>query len=218
MSVRAAGTPPELHWFRNSAERRAVYYEVYGFATERVKMQSSSLKPQSWAVVLDVDETILDNSEYQARLATSGQAYATNTWEAWVHDQRAVALPGAVDFLHMVRVQGGRIVLITNRNLDDCPDTEANLHQQGLEYDAILRAPKGPDGKWVSDKNPRFEQVNSQVLPGIGRVQVVAYVGDNIQDFPGLSQGKPGEARRFGYDYFVLPNPMYGSFMNNVYR
>ena len=80
-------------------------------------------------------------------------------------------------------------MLVTNRSLADCPDTETNLHDQGIEYDAILCAPNGPDGKPVSDKNPRFALVKGGALPSLGSLNVIAYVGDNIQDFPGLKSG-----------------------------
>jgi 5'-nucleotidase (lipoprotein e(P4) family) len=219
VAVHGSGVPLELHWFRNSAERRAIEAEIYAQATRSVQAHAQGLAPNSWAVILDIDETILDNSEYQVRLALTGQPYSPATWAAWVHDRKAVALPGAAAFVQAVRSDfHGRVVLVTNRSLADCPDTETNLHDQGIEYDAILCAPDGPDGKPVSDKNPRFALVKGGALPSLGRLNVIAYVGDNIQDFPGLSQANPGDLSHFGQDFFVLPNPMYGSWVGNVYR
>jgi len=196
-----------------------LYAEVYALAGQSVRAVASGLPANSWVVVMDVDETILDNSEYQARLAVSGQGFSQATWDAWVHDKRAVALPGAASFAHAVRADlHGRVALVTNRSLDECPDTEANLHAQTVEYDVILCAPNGPDGKPVSDKNPRFALITNGGIQALGSVKVLAYVGDNIQDFPGLSQRNPGDVGRFGKDFFILPNPMYGSWVGNVYR
>ena len=219
ISVQGKGVPLELHWFRNSAERRALYSEIYSEATQSVRARSRDLPAKTWGVILDVDETVLDNSQYQARLAVTGEDFSPKTWSAWVHDKKATALPGAVEFLHTVRSNlHGRVVLITNRSLDDCPDTETNLQSQALEYDAILCAPSGRDGKPVGDKNPRFAQVQNGGAGKLGELQVLAYVGDNIQDFPNLSQSDPGDLAHFGKEYFVLPNPMYGSWVSNVYR
>jgi len=60
--------------------------------------------------------------------------------------------------------------------------------------------------------------VKGGALPSLGSLNVIAYVGDNIQDFPGLSQANPGDSSHFGQDFFVLPNPMYGSWVGNIYR
>jgi 5'-nucleotidase (lipoprotein e(P4) family) len=219
VTVHGTGVPLELHWYRNSAERRALYEEVYAVGGQSVQALAKGLPDNSWGVIMDIDETILDNSEYQARLSTTGQDFSNATWAAWVHDRRAVALPGAAAFIHAVRSDDhGRVVLVSNRSLADCPDTEANLHAQGIEYDAILCAPNGADGKPVSDKNPRFALVRSGGVESLGKLNVLAYFGDNIQDFPNLTQANPGDASHFGKDYFVLPNPMYGSWVGNVYR
>ncbi len=219
VSVHGPGVPLELHWYRNSAERRALYAQVYALAGETVPTLAKGLPDNSWGVILDVDETILDNSEYMARLSITGQEFSPATWTAWTRDRRAVALPGAAAFIHAVRSNDhGRVVLVTNRLVAECPDTEVNLHEQGIEYDAILCAPNGPDGKPVFDKNPRFALVKSGGVASLGRLNVLAYFGDNIQDFPDLTQANFGDASHFGKDYFVFPNPMYGSWVGNVYR
>jgi 5'-nucleotidase (lipoprotein e(P4) family) len=216
-----ASYPLELHWFRNSAERRAIDTEIYAMASEVVSRSASGLAAGSFAVVLDVDETVLDNSEYQARLAKTGQSYRGDTWAAWVKEEKAVALPGAAAFTHFVRERlGGRVILVTNRELADCPVTELNLRQQGIGYDAIVCAPNGPDGKPVSDKNRRFDQVlkGEGATASFGPLNVIAYFGDNIQDFPRLGQSSSGDTSDFGRRYFAFPNPLYGSWTGNAYR
>jgi 5'-nucleotidase (lipoprotein e(P4) family) len=219
VSIHEDGPPLALHWFRNSAERRGLYSQIYLMATDSVRGLANGHADNTWGVILDIDETILDNSEYQARLVTSKTEYSDATWSAWVSDKRAMALPGTAAFLHTVRSElHGRVVLVTNRTQNDCADTELNLHAQALEYDAILCAQLGPGGKWINDKNPRFESVQRGDVKILGPIQVLAYFGDNIQDFPASSQQHPAATERFGKDLFLLPNPVYGSWVSNIYR
>jgi predicted secreted acid phosphatase len=111
-----------------------------------------------------------------------------------------------------VRALGGRIAVVTNRLQTECDDTIAVFERHALAYDAMLCRPNGSP----SDKNPRFEAVaKGQSAAGATPFEVIAWIGDNIQDFPGLSQsvrtkGDAGFAA-FGVRFFVIPNPMYGS-------
>jgi predicted secreted acid phosphatase len=136
------------------------------------------------------------------------------SWTAWCARREAVPLPGASAFLSRVRALGGRIAIVTNRSAAECPDTEAVFQAQGLAYDAMLCRPEGGP----SDKNPRFEAV-ARGTAGLPPLEPVAFVGDNIQDFPGQSQAirRQGDEafQAFGGGYFVLPNPMYGSWEGN---
>jgi predicted secreted acid phosphatase len=68
----------------------------------------------------------------------------------------------------------------------------------------------------ASDKNPRFEAVAAgKSAAGSTPLDVVAFIGDNMLDFPKSSQAlrQQGESAfsDFGARYFVVPNPMYGS-------
>lgn len=212
-----AREPAAVHWYRDSAERPMIYEEIYRQATAAARTLSAGESPGSWGVILDVDETILDNSGYEARLADAGQSYSDASWDAWVHERKSGLLPGAAAFIRTVRDQlHGRVVLVTNREQSQCADTEGDLKLQHVHYDAILCAPNGPDGKPVFDKNPRFSRVQAGEVPGVGPIRVLLYLGDNIEDFPELSQAHPGEPTRFGTDYFLLPNPMYGSWVGNA--
>ena len=145
------------------------------------------------------------------RRAAAGLGFTADTWDAWVREEKATALPGAAAFLTAVRNLGGRIAIVTNRDEPVCPETRRNIDALGLAADIVLCRVKG-----VSDKNPRFEAVQKGTpFTGGGPLEVLAWVGDNIQDFPRLSQDlrdRPAEAfAAFGRSYFMLPNPMYGS-------
>ena len=158
---------------------------------------------------MDADETILDNSLFQLRLTRSGQAYDEEIWNDWVREEAAPPLPAAVEFTRLVRELGGRLAIVTNREEVVCPETRRNLTAVGVAADAVLC--RGD----TSDKNPRFARVRAGEGTGIPPIDIVMYVGDNIRDFPGASQelrGEPaGALSEVGRSWFVLPNPMYGS-------
>ncbi len=202
--------PNEVRWFRNSAEYRALALEVYSSAATRLPALANGLPASTWAVILDADETVLDNSEYQRRRAVLDSGFTDDSWTDWVNERRAVAVPGAVDFTKFVHALGGRVVIVTNRSLGVCDATRANLAAIGVLPDMLLCQPKGE-----SNKNPRFQRVQDGTAEsGVPALKVVAWVGDNIQDFPNLTQAArndPAALAEFGRKYFVLPNPMYGS-------
>lgn len=208
----AAALPLQVRWVRASAEYQALVVQTFRAATRHVERASFGRPPGAWAVVLDADETVISNLVYQEERARQGLPFSSESWYDWVRRREATPLPGAKEFLERVRQLGGRIAIVTNRRAAECDDTIAVFKTHALPYDAVLCRPdEGP-----SDKNPRFEAVaRGEALGRETPVDVVAYLGDNIQDFPGLSQQAvtPGAAvlSRFGERYFVLPNPMYGS-------
>jgi len=202
--------PAEIRWFRNSAEYRALTRQAYSIAAERLPELSRGLPAQTWAVILDADETVLDNSEYQRRRAVLDSNYTEASWADWVNEKAAPAVPGAPEFTRAVHAMGGRVVIVTNRADSLCAASRANLQTAGIETDLVLCQAPGQ-----SDKNPRFQRVqNGTAAAGIPPLTVVAWVGDNILDFPGMSQASRNDTRAldaFGKKFFVLPNPMYGS-------
>jgi 5'-nucleotidase (lipoprotein e(P4) family) len=191
-----------LHWYRNSAEVRAAYQQAFITAARELRVLARDLPRGSWGVIMDVDETLLDNSDY----ATEVAAYEETSWNLWTARQAARALPGAGTFTDVVRNElGGRVALVTNRVQAACADTEANLRKVGIGYDRILCMTD------TSNKNPRFAAVQAgSPESGSPPLQILMWLGDNIGDFPQLSQNS-GDLSAFGTRYFVLPNPVYGS-------
>lgn len=164
--------------------------------------------------MLDADETVINNVTYQLERAQQGLGYSPESWTAWVRRREATPIPGASAFLARVRALGGRIAIVTNRLQSECADTAAVFERHRLAHDAILCRPDGGP----SDKNLRFEAVAAGRTPASDTpVEILAFVGDNILDFPGLSQqaALKGESNLapFGARFFVLPNPMYGSWL-----
>lgn len=207
----AARLPNDLQWTRGSAEHRAIYLQTYRLAGERLEQLVKEAGAASWGVILDADETVVDNSLFQVELFRDGATYSEERWNAWVRRREAPALPGAAAFTARVRELGGKVVIVTNRDQAVCGDTRANLDAAGITTDLVLCKQPGQ-----SDKNPRFDAVAAGTPPStLPPLTVLMWIGDNIQDFPGTTQAireLPDSAfERFGRAWIVLPNPMYGS-------
>ena len=211
----AAATPtlPEsIRWVRDGAEFRAAAMQAYRAAGAGVATAAQGRQPGTWAVVLDADETVISNLQYQIERAQAGLGFTSESWHAWVARREATAIPGAAAFLARIRDLGGRIAIVTNRLESECADTEAVFKTLRLAYDMMLCRPDGGP----SDKNPRFAAVAGGTTKAGGPpLDTVVFVGDNILDFPNLSQAAAKKddtaLAPFGTRYFLLPNPMYGS-------
>ena len=214
MASTAAIPRKDIHWFRSSAEYRGIALEVYRDAGDHLAELTRGLGTGTWAVILDADETVLDNSLHERRLADRNESFTETEWARWVHERAATAVPGAVEFTRKVRAMGGRIAIVTNRPDSLCAPTRDNLKSIGVDADVVLCQP-GTE----SNKNPRFQKIqNGTAAAGVPALKVVEWLGDNIQDFPDLTQavrGVAGGYADFGSRYFLLPNPMYGSWEKN---
>ena len=237
-----ASTPPTIAreqvsatlWIQRAEEYRIATELVFRLATERLPAMMSDPgsaaieqvgDPSTWkalntAIIVDLDETILDNSYYQARQIRAGAEYDEATWQAWMQEAAATAVPGAVEFLQAASRAGHRIFYITNRacaplpSIDDpCPAKTAtgkNLQRLGLpdaDYpDALMLRGSHPEWR-SSDKTSRRAWVAS-------RYRVIALFGDDLNDFvPRADYAKRREelSNFFGRRWFLLPNPIYGS-------
>ena len=204
--------PDGIRWIRDSAEYQAAVLQTYRTATTNVELAARGRQPGSWAAVLDADETVISNLQYQIERAQARLTFTPESWRAWIGRREATPIPGAAAFLTRVRDLGGRIAIVTNRLESECADTEAVFKTHRLTYDMMLCRPDtGP-----SDKNPRFAAVTGGTTTiGGPPLEALVFVGDNILDFPNLSQAAVKKddttLAPFGTRYFMLPNPMYGS-------
>lgn len=206
-----------VKWVRDSEEYAALSRQVYRVAARAVAQAVPQGRP--WAVVLDIDETALDNSVYELERATYGLPFADASWDAWVARRQAAVVPGAVDFVAEVRRLGGRVAWISNRPDRLAEATRANLESAGLwsVTDRLCLA-----GDTAYTKRVR----RAEVFAGRGRcgwpeaVSVVAFLGDQTGDFPAAGESDPdaGNDAAFGTRFFMLPNPMYGGWTTRVTR
>jgi acid phosphatase len=213
-----AEIPTAVRWARTAAEHRAIFLQTYRAAGDQLRELVRGRAPGAWGVIIDADETVLDNSAYQLRIAQRGERFDIDTWNAWVRERAADSLPGAAGFIRLANQLGGRVVMVTNREEVVCDATRANLRRLTIDVAAVLCQQPGERGKGA-----RF----AAVMQGAPRstlppLDVVMFVGDNVQDFPDMTQElrtAPDSAfARFGSVWFLLPNAMYGSFERNEIR
>ena len=203
-------TPPRapfstaLNWITKSREYKAVCLQTYANAWEKVKPTVQKESGQ-WAIVMDLDETVLDNSGYQRRLEASGTGHSQEAWEVWVNDSEAGLVPGAKEFIKKVRtLQRGRIIFISNRYARGIEATLLNLKKHGLTSANdiyLLRANR------QDTKSNRRQEVSKGAnrMTSHGAFKVLAWFGDAAHDFP------KDPKLKWGTQKFMLPNPVYGN-------
>ncbi len=212
-------------WMRLSAEYEALCRQVYAHALERVRTRlAAGVRGKPPAVILDLDETVLDNGGYQAYLAFSRLSHSQEYWHAWqrANVDKVGLVPGAKEFIKEVEGAGVHVVFITNRAATLRDQTMEALVGLGLTTRAELDDPKTLKllmRTETSSKESRRRQVHE-------RYTIVANVGDNLNDFdddfgPHLSNEKrrAGIARhadKWGIEWFVLPNPIYGYWLRSI--
>lgn len=206
-----------LLWMRTSAEYRALAYQGYNVAMNAVKMAVTdpSHQRKPLAIVLDADETVVDNTKLMGESIVNGNGrFDAPWWRQAVHQGKSQAMPGAVDFLNEVHKQGVEIFYVSNRyapvNLDVTIQNFKELGFPSVDKDHVLLFEKD------SDKQPRFDMIAKKYY-------VVVYMGDNAGDFPIGTKGKTLAERNsiidahkedFGTTFVVLPNPAYGSWVS----
>jgi len=223
--------PPSVKWQTQSKEYPLITRAIYRDAALQLMQREL---PTNWVVVMDVDETVLDNSGYQAMLSQSGQSYSTASWNQWVKSKQAKLVPGASDFITSVVSAGGKVALVTNRNKQLDSYTWQNLEAMGLPINTDNTCLMGRsqadkdavDGQQiVNDKDLRRQQLmtgdvdcynpsDEAVAEWSQPHNIVMQVGDNIEDIAKTTQASADPSAllpRFGKDIVILPNPMYGS-------
>jgi 5'-nucleotidase (lipoprotein e(P4) family) len=102
--------------------------------------QSGKFEPLTPAVILDLDETVLDNSAFEARLTASGASYSDSAWTKWVDERAPGLVPGAMDFLQFAHANGVTPLYITNRVCDPAKESDPTvqlLRQLHLPLDSV---------------------------------------------------------------------------------
>ncbi len=197
-----AKLPNEVRWVSQSSEYTYLCEQIYSSAASVLQNQLEGIDRP--VIVMDLDETVLNNAQYQVELFEKSETYNPTSWNAWVNKELASAVPGAKPFiLEFKQKYEGRIVFISNRDASTIKATRNNLDSLGLlfEEDVFLLRKDKKDTKIVR---------RNEVIEGIGRMErygpnkVLSYFGDQIGDFPSDT------TFMFSLNKFMLPNPMYG--------
>lgn len=203
-------------WFSRSAEMKVLFEQIYSHAAIKLEL-NRALSEGNPAVVLDLDETVLDNSPYEVECIRSGEPYTSATWKEWTARGEAPILPGAFNFLTLADSLGVEVFYISNRKVDELEGTLKNLKQLGVpnadEEHVLLRTE-------TSDKSPRRAIVEAEY-------DVILYLGDNLTDYSqrlaerdsaDLGLQAVNELRHELSGRFILfPNPMYGEWEKAIY-
>ncbi len=208
----AASQSTAVRWMRHSAEYRAICAQTYRAALAAAKVKSAGKPARTWAVSVDADETLIDNSQYAKEREAKGETYTEQTWKEWVKRVERTAVPGARTFLSGIREMGGLIAVVSNTLEPSCSDLAANLDALSLPYDVLMCKSEGAPGR----KEGRWRSITSGTArPGVGPAEILIWVGDSIGDFPDQDQRlrlePEAKLNSFGESYFALPNPVYGS-------
>lgn len=227
-------------WVQTSAEYRAACETVYRAAADKLGValqeknwdalvpderdnagKTANLKP---AVIMDVDETVLDNSPYQARLVRGGKEYDEVTWDQWVAEKKAKPLPGAVDFAKAAAAKGVTILYLSNRAVHLKDATLANLKAVGMPVasdDVFLGL-----GTFVKDCEHNGSEKNCRRRLAGQQYRVLMQFGDQLGDFVQIVANTPADRAKlvdeygdwFGERWWMLPNPTYGSWEPAVFN
>ena len=222
-------------WTQTSIEHELIYTQVFASATRQL---DAALADPTWdalplpprnlaglppAVVVDIDETVLDNVPLNARDILSNQVYSYDRWNTWVDQAKARALPGAVEFLQAADKKGITVYYITNREHSQVQATVNNLRLRGfpVAHNEQVLAAGTPTGRCQLagyGKNCRRQWVASHA-------RVLMLAGDSLGDFVQAEHNTLADQRKaaapylawLGQRWFVLPNPTYGNWYSAPY-
>lgn len=221
-------------WVQNAVEYDALTTQAYKTATEHLEaaladdewtaeltQQGKDLSELKPAVVLDIDETVLDNSPFQARMIERNSGYDPVAWEAWVLEAQADPVAGAVAFTNAANDLGITVIYLSNREANTEEATRLNLEAVGFpiseETDVVLL--KNERENWTSAKTERREHVAANY-------RILMLFGDDFNDF--LPAKNITEAERdalleeyhshVGERWFIVPNPIYGSWNDAMFN
>ncbi|MEQ9724739.1 HAD family acid phosphatase [Pseudomonas sp. WHRI 8822A] len=221
-------------WTQTAIEHEVLYQQIYAAATRQLR---PALADPQWdalaqaprdlsglppALIVDIDETLLDNTPVNAKAVVDGGAYDYAEWYRWVEKAEARALPGSVAFMQAAAQLGITPYYLTNREPGQEADTLRNLRQAGFPIaDArqILTAGTATGGcqQAGSDKTCRRHWVGE-------RARVLLMVGDSYGDFIAAPNRLSAQRQMaapyqawFGQRWFLLPNPTYGGWYTAPY-
>jgi len=205
-----------IFWTQYSAEAEALYYQGYNIASNLIMDYERGASGVPPAVILDIDETVLDNSPFNVHLLRQGENYSDKLWAEWCMRVEAQPLPGSVEFTQLADSLGIEVFYISNRQAQLMEVTLQNLKKYGFPFADtahVLLKTK------TSSKDLRRERVRRDH-------QIILLAGDNLGDFDGIfddrgdSYGK-GDVKdfreSFGTRFIVFPNPMYGRWQRAVF-
>jgi len=235
MSVVSVGAHDDrldaILWQTTSAEYFVLAKSIYGTAAMQLE---SALADRQWsalpeqrenfqqlppAVVMDIDETVLHTGRFQTQLVKDHARFSTAVWREWMSRNEPPPVPGALEFISLAQSRGVIVFFVTNRDQATEAATRRHLHAAGIklpqDVDTVLSANERPE--WGIDKGSRRRFIAQSH-------RVLMVFGDDLGDFVSEYRSPPpariGTALQYdfwGTKWFMLPNPMYGSWEGALY-
>ncbi|HKO56218.1 MAG TPA: HAD family acid phosphatase [Thermoanaerobaculia bacterium] len=204
-------------WQQTSAEYDAITRQVYASARRNLEAMLAPGFPDPLgrppAIILDADETVIDNSTFQAGLMKKRTVYSQDAWRNYALNGFARPIPAALDFLKWAASKDVNIFYVTNRAAEEKPRLLGTLVHYGYPMaDAKHVLVKGEKPEWTSDKSSRRAFVAADY-------QLLMLFGDDLNDFVATSGKTVADRRKLvadnagklGTTWYLLPNPSYGS-------
>ena len=218
-------------WQTTSAEYRVLVQSIYATAklqldpalTDRqwtaLPSQTENFQNLPPAVIMDVDETVIDTGKFQSLLVKNHIRFGSARWRDWQRRNEPDAVPGAIEFINYAQARGVTVFFVTNREHATEPITRVNLATIGVklpdQVDTVLSRNERPE--WTADKTSRHNFIGQSY-------RIVMLIGDDLADFipeyRATPQRRVDEALKhgeWGRKWFMLPNPMYGSWEASLY-
>lgn len=199
-------------YMQRASEYQALCYQAYNIGQLRLDEKLASYNgDKKLAVVVDIDETVLNNSPHTARSIIENSDYP-KYWDEWCEKAEAISIPGSLEFLKYAESKGVETFYISNRQSHLTIPTLLNLQKNGFPFadnDHIMLRTN------TSDKEERRNKVRENY-------DILLYFGDNLGDFMSVFDGKSNTERntltlemenKFGDEFIVLPNPTYGAWL-----
>lgn len=215
-----------LTWMQNAAEYRLLTEQTYraaltqlsiglhdpNWSADEAQLDRGGFQDKKPAIILDCDETVLDNSAYNARNIAEGKEYSTESWNAWCQEGKAGAIPGALEFVKAARGLGVSVYFVTNRRDEVKEATIKNLNELGFTANAENVLTKNAERGRAGDKVSRRAMVAKNH-------RIVLMFGDSMSDLCSEMETSDSDQRNeiakakrrmLGSRWFMLPNPVYG--------
>ena len=213
-------------WMQKAAEYRALAYQAFNLARWQLdadldkknsKKLPKSERKKPRAIMVDIDETVLDNSPANAYLVKNRLPFNLPDWYAWGEMRKAKPIPGAVEFQNYAESKGVHFFFVSNRDEVQKQATIDNLKSVGftnVSAENVMLRDKD------SSKEPRREQI-------LAKYRIVFFMGDNLDDHSVVFEKKSIADRfaevdkakdLFGKKYIMLPNAMYGTWESAIYK
>ena len=194
--------PKDVEWVTQSSEYKSLCEQIYFNAWISIRNKVASLNEP--VIIMDLDETVLDNSQYQIDLFNNSEKYNPKSWNKWVKREEAKLVPGSKDFiLRYKKIKDAKIIFLSNRDNTTLMATKNNMKDLGIFFsDDIFLLRLDNDDTKINRRDEVFLGKNR--MKAHGAKKIIAYFGDAMGDFP------EDKNYKFGVNKFLFPNPMYG--------